>query len=111
MKISMILDQIDLSAMALPVFQRGYVWNRDQVRGLMKSLYRRYPVGSLIVWSTKTEHAKVRGVVFDRVILSLRMIDTNVAGLRGRNQEMYFTIGMPIVPIDLQPSILSDRGN
>ena len=31
-------------------FQRGYVWNREQVRGLMYSLYRKHPVGSLLVW-------------------------------------------------------------
>ena len=43
MKISTILDQIDDGAIALPVFQRGYVWNRDQVRELMESLYRRHP--------------------------------------------------------------------
>jgi len=43
--------------MALPEFQRGYVWNRDQVRGLMHSLYRKYPVGGLLVWKTKTETA------------------------------------------------------
>lgn len=61
MKISTILDQIDLGAMALPEFQRGYVWNRDQVRGLMTSLYKRHPVGSLLVWVTKTESAAVRG--------------------------------------------------
>ena len=61
MKISTILDQIDLGAMALPEFQRGYVWNRDQVRGLMTSLYKRHPVGSLLVWVTKTESAEVRG--------------------------------------------------
>ena len=48
MKISTILDQIADGATALPVFQRGYVWNRDQVRGLMDSLYRRHPVGSLL---------------------------------------------------------------
>ena len=48
MKISTILDQIDDGAIALPVFQRGYVWNRDQVRELMESLYRRHPVGSLL---------------------------------------------------------------
>ncbi len=35
MKIGVILDQIDLGSMALPEFQRGYVWNRDQVRDLM----------------------------------------------------------------------------
>ena len=34
MKASMILDQIDSGHMALPEFQRGYVWNRDQVKVL-----------------------------------------------------------------------------
>jgi len=33
MKVSTILDQIDLGSFALPKFQRGYVWNRVQVRG------------------------------------------------------------------------------
>ena len=61
MNISTILDQIDNGAMALPEFQRGYVWNREQVRRLMHSLYRRYPVGSLLVWVTKTEGAPSRG--------------------------------------------------
>ena len=61
MKIQTILDQVDLGAMALPEFQRGYVWNREQVRRLMNSLYRRYPVGSLLVWVTKTEEADTRG--------------------------------------------------
>lgn len=61
MKVSTILDQIDLGSMALPEFQRGYVWNREQVRGLMDSLYRKHPVGSLLVWVTKTEDAVARG--------------------------------------------------
>ncbi|HKI02489.1 MAG TPA: DUF262 domain-containing protein [Thermoanaerobaculia bacterium] len=61
MKVSTILDQIDLGSIALPEFQRGYVWNRDQVRGLMDSLYRRHPVGSLLVWLTETEGAQARG--------------------------------------------------
>jgi hypothetical protein len=61
MKVYTILDQIDDGAIALPEFQRGYVWNRDQVRGLMDSLYRKHPVGSLLVWTTKTENADARG--------------------------------------------------
>ncbi len=61
MEIATILSQIDLGSIALPAFQRGYVWNRDQVRKLMQSLYRRHPVGSLLVWVTKTEQASVRG--------------------------------------------------
>jgi len=35
MQIATILDQIDLGSYALPEFQRGYVWNREQVRELM----------------------------------------------------------------------------
>jgi len=56
MKISTILDHIDSGHMALPEFQRGYVWNRDQVRGLFDSLYRRHPVGGLLVWATDSSN-------------------------------------------------------
>ena len=61
MKISNILAQIDIGMMALPEFQRGYVWNRDQVRGLFDSLYRRHPVGGLLIWSTESKSAAARG--------------------------------------------------
>jgi len=61
LKISTILDHIDSGHMALPEFQRGYVWNRDQVRALMDSMYRRHPVGSLLVWVTESEDATYRG--------------------------------------------------
>jgi len=61
LKVHTILDQIYLGAIALPEFQCGYVWNRNQVKGLMDSLFRRHPVGSLLVWETRTENADVRG--------------------------------------------------
>lgn len=61
MKVSTILDHIDNGHMALPEFQRGYVWNRDQVRGLFDSLYRRHPVGGLLVWATESKGATHRG--------------------------------------------------
>lgn len=61
MKISTILDHIDSGHMALPEFQRGYVWNRDQVRSLFDSLYKRHPVGGLLVWVTQSVGAVHRG--------------------------------------------------
>ena len=61
MKVSTILDHIDSGHIALPEFQRGYVWNRDQVRALMDSLYRRHPVGGLLVWVTQSDDAPYRG--------------------------------------------------
>lgn len=60
-KISTILDQIDSGQIALPEFQRGYVWNRDQVKALFDSLYRRHPVGGLLVWSTESKLNVQRG--------------------------------------------------
>ena len=61
MDINTILSQIELGSYAMPVFQRGYVWNRDQVRKLMNSLYRGYPIGELLVWNTATAPDLSRG--------------------------------------------------
>ena len=60
-KLSTVLDQVDNGTMLLPEFQRGYVWNRDQVRGLMRSVYRDYPVGALLIWETDTAADQTRG--------------------------------------------------
>jgi hypothetical protein len=56
-----LLDEIDSGVVLLPEFQRGYVWNRDQVRGLMRSLYKQYPVGGLLMWETASDDITVRG--------------------------------------------------
>ncbi len=56
-KLSTILDQIDAGSMLLPEFQRGYVWNRDQVRELMRSLFHGFPVGALLVGETVNSKA------------------------------------------------------
>jgi len=58
MKTSTILDHIDSGHMALPKFQRGYVWNRDQVRSLFDSLYRRHPV--VACWSGQLKPLPLR---------------------------------------------------
>ena len=60
-KISDILYDIDKGSISLPVFQRGYVWKRKQVRELFSSLYNDYPVGSLLVWKTDSPEVKIRG--------------------------------------------------
>ena len=55
-----LLNQIGRDEILLPEFQRGYVWNRDQVRGLMQSLYRGHPTGHLLIWRTY-KPSRVRG--------------------------------------------------
>lgn len=61
MEISTILYHIDNGQMALPEFQRGYVWNRDQVRGLFDSIYRGHPIGGLLIWNTESKTSVHRG--------------------------------------------------
>ena len=59
--IANILGLIDSGNYAIPVFQRGYVWNRDQVKKLLNSLYNGYPIGILLVWNTTTDPTIARG--------------------------------------------------
>lgn len=60
MEISQVIDRIESGALALPMFQRGYVWNRPQVKNLFRSIYRGYPVGGLLIWETEAESTAVR---------------------------------------------------
>lgn len=36
--------------LAIPEFQRGFVWQPEQVRALADSLYRDYPIGQILLW-------------------------------------------------------------
>ena len=74
-KLAAILDQIDSGSVLLPEFQRGYVWNRDQVRGLMRSLYRGYPVGGLLTWETQADGSVVRGAAATTPTLRVLILD------------------------------------
>ena len=38
--------------MAVPEFQRGFVWKTKQVKNLFDSLINKYPIGSIIIWKT-----------------------------------------------------------
>lgn len=60
MQVSAILDNIDRGGLSLPMFQRGYVWTRPQVKKLMHALYRGFPVGGLLIWETRAEDADIR---------------------------------------------------
>jgi hypothetical protein len=47
-----LIDKIDRDELRLPEIQRGYVWKPPKVAGLVDSLYRHYPTGSLLFWET-----------------------------------------------------------
>lgn len=58
----------------LPEFQRGYVWNGDQVRGLVQSLYRKHPTGHFLIWKT-SRPTKIRGGEVSQEGHSLLLLD------------------------------------
>ena len=62
--ITEILASIDSGEYAIPEFQRGFVWNADQVKKFMRSLYLEYPTGSLLIWKTQRP-SKVKGKAKD----------------------------------------------
>ena len=43
---------IESKHVAIPEFQRGFVWKTNQVKKLFDSLTKQYPVGSFILWET-----------------------------------------------------------
>lgn len=50
LSISAILGLIKANDIAIPEIQRPFVWKSKQVRDLMDSLYKGYPVGYIILW-------------------------------------------------------------
>lgn len=51
--IRQIVDKIKSGNLRIPAFQRGFVWDADKVAFLMDSIYKGYPIGSLLLWRTK----------------------------------------------------------
>ncbi len=54
-----ILEGIHRKEYLLPAIQREFVWDADQVRRLVDSLMRRYPIGSFLIWKVSSETASV----------------------------------------------------
>lgn len=54
MQIKELLAGITKLDLVLPEFQREYVWDLEQSKQLMVSLFKQYPTGSLLFW--KTDH-------------------------------------------------------
>jgi len=94
-QLSALLSQVDSGAIVLPEFQRGYVWSRDQVRGLLRSLYLHYPVGGLLVWETQAGSSAMRNAEVDPSSVRTLLLDgqqriTSLYGVvRGKPPEFF----------------------
>jgi hypothetical protein len=61
--IKSLLTRVDSGELRLPEIQRAYVWKPAQIAGLIDSLYRQYPSGSLLLWETDAEVSERRAAI------------------------------------------------
>lgn len=62
--IRQVLELVANGQIRIPAFQRGFVWDYDQVAYLMDSIYKRFPFGSLLFWRTKEQLRRERNLGF-----------------------------------------------
>ncbi len=63
MKISDLMFEAQSGQLQIPRFQRGWVWTKKQVLKFFESLYKGYPVGTLIIWPSKRDGHSIRSVI------------------------------------------------
>jgi hypothetical protein len=49
-----LIDRISSGDIRIPAFQRNFVWEPDQVAFLLDSIYKGFPIGTIILWKTDT---------------------------------------------------------
>ena len=54
-KYESLFNEIDTGQIKLPMFQREFVWEKDQSAKLIDSILKGYPIGTFIFWRTKEE--------------------------------------------------------
>lgn len=61
-RIQSLLSEVENGNIKIPVFQRGFVWSDEAIISLLDSIYRGYPVGSILLWSSKHKLNSTRDV-------------------------------------------------
>ena len=66
MKVHEFTGMLEKGRFLIPSFQREFVWDQEGIIKLWESLYRFYPIGSILCWETDIRlniHRKVGGVI------------------------------------------------
>jgi len=78
LKIEEIITMLQQDKLLIPTFQRDFVWAPDNIIKLWDSIYRFYPIGSLLYWETDAylhTHRKLGGFVFPHDEDTLKKFD------------------------------------
>lgn len=58
-KVRQLIDEYRMGRIVIPEFQRDYVWKKSRAPKLIDSLYRGFPISSLLLWQS-TEETRAR---------------------------------------------------
>jgi uncharacterized protein with ParB-like and HNH nuclease domain len=54
-KVRQLIDDYRMGRIVIPEFQRDYVWKKSKAPRLVDSLYRGFPISSLLLWQSVEE--------------------------------------------------------
>ena len=61
-KYEALFSDIDTGRTKVPMFQRDFVWGKEQTAKLIDSIIKGYPIGTFILWKTREELRAVRNI-------------------------------------------------
>src|SRR5271165_3065774 len=61
-KIDKLISRVAESDIKIPAFQRHFVWDQEQVIELLDSIYRDYPIGSILLWNSQERLKSTRNI-------------------------------------------------
>lgn len=61
-KYDALFADIDTGRIKLPMFQRDFVWTKEQTAKLIDSIIKGFPIGTFIVWKTREELRAMRNI-------------------------------------------------
>ena len=101
-----LLSNVDEGLIAIPEIQRPFVWSSAQVRDLIDSLYKGYPIGYIVTWKNADTRLKDGSMSEGKKILidGQQRITALAAALKGRkvfnNLYRYTKIKIAFNPIE-----------
>lgn len=62
-RLEVLVESIKEGKIKLPNFQRPFVWQKNDILNLLDSIYRGYPIGSILLWSTTEKLSSERSIL------------------------------------------------
>lgn len=62
LRIEELVGQVKTGDIKLPKFQRPFVWKKKDILSLLDSIYKGYPIGSILLWLTEEKLASEKNI-------------------------------------------------